>query len=123
MYVDAAATADVPETGPLVVQVARREIVLVRWDGQVYALRNICPHQHQSFESGVVRGQFDSVAVGEIDAAEPGRAIIACPWHRWQFDLATGSCLADASYRVRSYPTKVEGDRVLIDIGGSGRRA
>lgn len=122
MFVDVAATEDLPAVGPLVVKVDKREIVLVRWNDEVYALRNVCPHQHQSFADGVVRGQFGSTAVGEIEADQKGRAIIACPWHRWQFDLVSGRCLADESYRVRSYATRVEDGRILVDIGGSGRR-
>ncbi|MGW4335745.1 Rieske (2Fe-2S) protein [Rhodococcus koreensis] len=117
MFVDVAAAADLPEAGPLLVKVDKREIVLIRWNQQVYALRNVCPHQKQSFEQGVVRGQVRSDAVGEVDSAEAGCATIVCPWHRWQFDLTTGNCLTDESYRVRSYATKIEGDRLLVDIG------
>jgi nitrite reductase (NADH) small subunit len=122
MFVDAAAVDELQDARPLAVTVGGRQLVLVRWEGQVFALRNICPHQSQALEQGFVRARVGSGAVGCIEpAVDPAAGSILCPWHRWHFDLATGACLADPSYRVRSYETKIERGRVLVQIAG-GRR-
>lgn len=123
MYVDAAAVADVQEAKPHVVEVGKRQIVLVRWNGEVIALRNICPHHSQSFAKGIVRGQYRSSGVGKFELAASDSAALICPHHRWQFDVSEGFCLTDPTYRIRRYKTKIEGDRVLVDMGRSAKSA
>lgn len=120
-FVDVAAEDELVEARPQVVKVGRREVVLVLWEGTVYALKNRCPHQQQSFEDGVVKGHFQNAPVGSIRTGRENCGAIACPWHRWQFDLATGVCITDPSYRMRSYDTKVEDGRVLVDMGRAVR--
>jgi nitrite reductase/ring-hydroxylating ferredoxin subunit/multimeric flavodoxin WrbA len=48
---------------------------------------------------------------------------LECPWHYWQFDRRTGEAvnaahepLASAGGRLPSYPLKIEGDRLWIQI-------
>lgn len=55
--------------------VGNNEIALFKVDGKVYALDNICPHQH-------VPLIYDGII-------EEGSVI--CPSHGWKFDLATGN--------------------------------
>ena len=40
--------------------------------------------------------------------------IIRCPWHLWEFEIATGRCLVDSRARVKTYPVHVEEDRVVV---------
>ena len=42
--------------------------------------------------------------------------IIRCPWHAWQFDIATGECLVDPKMRVKTYPIIVDGDDIIVDV-------
>jgi nitrite reductase/ring-hydroxylating ferredoxin subunit len=35
-------------------------------------------------------------------------ALLRCPWRLWEFEIATGRCVADASLRVKTYPVVVE---------------
>jgi 3-phenylpropionate/trans-cinnamate dioxygenase ferredoxin subunit len=52
----------------------------------------------------------------EIDIEREGE-ILVCPWHGWEFDLATGCSLLDPErVRVRAYPARLEGGRVLVDM-------
>jgi nitrite reductase/ring-hydroxylating ferredoxin subunit len=120
MLVDVAAAADVREGQPLVVIAGNREVALTRWREKLYAVRNICPHQSQSFKCALVRDSLSSSMPGEV-VAEPDRPILACPWHGWQFDLATGGCVTDPTYRVRSYTVRVHEGRVLLDLGAASR--
>jgi nitrite reductase/ring-hydroxylating ferredoxin subunit len=54
-------------------------------------------------------------AVGRLDVDE-ATPVIACPWHGWEFELASGCSLADPQYRVAVYPVSVVGDRLMIEI-------
>jgi 3-phenylpropionate/trans-cinnamate dioxygenase ferredoxin subunit len=44
-----------------------------------------------------------------------GRTLVRCPWHGWEFDLATGQSWFDPKReRVRSYPVSIEPGRALL---------
>ena len=35
---------------------------------------------------------------------------IVCPWHGYEYDLATGECVGDRRLRLTKYPVVVRGD-------------
>ena len=39
--------------------------------------------------------------------------IIRCPWHLWEFEIATGRCLVDPR-RVKTYPVAIEDGQVVV---------
>ena len=39
---------------------------------------------------------------------------IVCPWHGWEYDLATGRCHADRRFGLRPYPVEVRGGQVYL---------
>lgn len=101
---------------PTAVRVEGRELVLVLWAGHVYALRNICPHESQSFVGGVARGRICGTGVpGEltVDATRP---VLVCPWHTWEYELDTGRSTHDPRFRVKSYPVRVQDGRVFVEV-------
>jgi nitrite reductase (NADH) small subunit len=112
---DACAVAELEEGRPTVVKVKGREIAVVRWRGEVHAVRNICPHQTQSLACAHVRPGFSGGGPGQltVDAGEP---VVVCPVHTWSFSLRTGLCTVDESLRIRRYQTAVEDGRLLIDV-------
>ena len=76
------------------------EIVLIKSGGQVFALYDRCSHQDFPLSLGKVDG---------------GR--IKCAAHGAEFDLATGKALcAPAFAPVQTYPVKIDGDDVYIEI-------
>jgi nitrite reductase/ring-hydroxylating ferredoxin subunit len=113
---------DLVEGVPVSVRVEGREIVLVRWQEQVYAARNICPHQSRALVDGHVhRGVACGDYFGEMEIDEAAPPIIACPWHSWRFDLRTGRCGVDPRLRVRTYTTAISDGRVMLDVGRSAQ--
>ncbi len=51
------------------------EVMLVRYEGRVYALEDVCPHRGGPMHQGeVVHGSIE------------------CPLHGWAFSLETGAC-------------------------------
>ena len=88
--------------------------------GTFYALRNICPHKRGPLCTGEVAGRSHteappSLTDGYVGYERDGE-IIRCPWHAWQFDIATGQCLVDPAMRVKTYPIRVDGDELIVDI-------
>ena len=97
--VRAARVAEIPAGSIKEVQVAGTPVALANVGGKLYAINNTCLHRGGPLGQGQLEG-----------------SVVTCPWHGWQFDVTTGSCLTDPSYRIRKYDAKIEGDRVLVDL-------
>ena len=41
---------------------------------------------------------------------------MACPWHGWEFEIPTGACLADARFRLQTFPVAVEDAVVKVTL-------
>ena len=95
-----AASADALDMGGCVVaSVAGHAVALFRHEGAIYAVDNRCPHMGFPLSRG-------SVADG----------LLTCHWHHARFDLASGGTLDPFADDVRSYPAKVEGSDIFIDV-------
>ena len=99
-WIDAAALDDVPAGDVVGIEVQGREIALYGVDGEVFATDNVCTHGHARLCEGFLEGH-------EIE----------CPLHQGRFDVRDGrpSC-APVTDALRSYPVKVEGRRVYLQI-------
>jgi nitrite reductase/ring-hydroxylating ferredoxin subunit len=118
--IDVGSIDSFPEGVGKVVSANARSLVIVKWRGDVYALRNVCPHQTQSFLSGVAHARLGSARVqGEL-SLDPDNPVFRCPVHGFQFGLKDGRCASDPGLRVRAYRTELRDDRVLVDVGGRG---
>jgi 3-phenylpropionate/trans-cinnamate dioxygenase ferredoxin subunit len=108
---------ELPEGGRLIVTVKGHSIGLFNVDGRLYGLLNRCPHQGAELCRGSVLGQIDSDGPGDYRLDE-SRPFVVCPWHGWEFDLATGRSYFDPRRtRVRPYPVEVAGGAAV-----AGRR-
>jgi nitrite reductase/ring-hydroxylating ferredoxin subunit len=117
VYIDACALDELVEGKPKVVKIKGREITVVSWRHEIHAVRNICPHQTQSFAQAHVRPSFTGRpgVIGELQV-EMSDPVLVCPVHTWSFSLRTGNCTVDDSLRIRRYETAVENGRLLIDV-------
>jgi nitrite reductase (NADH) small subunit len=84
-----------------VIEVERGEdlIALCNVDGDVRALHGLCPHQGGPLGEGVLNGE-----------------VVTCPWHMWEFDTGTGACMFNAGLTIPTYPVRVEGREILVDL-------
>ena len=115
--VDIGAVDDFDPGTPYRVTVGSRHIVVVRRDGQFYALRDTCPHQGAPLSDGRVSGTALEREVGSPLRYGRDGEILRCPWHGWQFDIKTGCSLVDpATSRVRTYSIHVAHGRVVVDV-------
>lgn len=108
------ATVDeIPPGERKVVQIAQRSVGVFNVKGKYYAIRNQCPHAGGPMCEGVTSGLVRSDSPGTYDYIMRGE-IIRCPWHGWEFEIATGqSWLDPAKTKVRAYPTEVESGESL----------
>jgi nitrite reductase (NADH) small subunit len=86
--------------------------------GAFYAVRNLCPHKRGPLCTGRVSGRVVANAPPSTGAPglslESDGAILRCPWHLWEFEIATGQCLVDPRMRVKTYPVRVEQGQVVV---------
>ncbi|BDB28403.1 ferredoxin [Cupriavidus sp. TA19] len=100
-WIEAALLSSVPQDDVIAVAVEGREIALYGVDGDVYATDNICTHGHARLCEGFLEGH-------EIE----------CPLHQGRFDVRNGAAMcAPLTEGIRTYPVRIEGDRVYLDLG------
>ncbi|MCY4086294.1 MAG: Rieske (2Fe-2S) protein [Actinomycetia bacterium] len=117
--IDVGGLDEFPERSVRVFSIEGREVGVMRWRGdEVFAFHNRCPHQG----GPLCRGFFGPKLVSRGPGV-PGRLeadddlpIVVCPWHKWEFEAATGRGVWDPNYRVRTYPIKIEEGRVLLGM-------
>lgn len=100
-------TDEVPERSVRIVEVAGREIGVLRHGGRLYAYRNLCPHQGGPVCEGVriarVTAELDEERRFLRHDFDADDMHIVCPWHGWEFRLETGEAAGDPSIRLRRY--------------------
>ena len=92
--------SDVPDPGALLVDVDGVPVSVVRSDGEIYAIYDVCSHAEVSLSEGEVED-------GEIE----------CWLHGSRFDLRTGRPTSLPAFKpVPVYPVTLDGDDVLVDV-------
>ena len=100
--------SEIPAGKRKIVTIAGRSIGIFNVNGAFFAVRNSCPHQGGELCLGPTVGLATADKPGEIRYSREGE-ILRCPWHGWEFDLATGRSVFDPNRtRVKSYPVEVE---------------
>lgn len=111
-----ARASEIPPGHMKTVEVDGRGYVIVNVDGTFHALSGTCPHEGAPLGAGKLTGAMLPCAPGEFNYGLEGR-VLACPWHRWKFDVESGEALFGTDRRkVPSFPVRVEGDDVLITV-------
>jgi nitrite reductase (NADH) small subunit len=101
-----------------VVAVGDREVGVFRHGGGFVAYENRCLHQGGPACEGVLIGKVEAVlaedrsVVGERFAEDVTHFV--CPWHGWEYDLATGECAGDRRRRLRRFEVLERDGRVYV---------
>ncbi len=99
-WIDVASADDVPEDDVIGIDIAGKSLALYQVDGAIYATDNICTHGNARLCDGFLDGH-------EIE----------CPLHQGKFDIRNGKAMcAPLTEDVRTYPVKIEGSRVFVDL-------
>ena len=92
--------AELEAASALAVDIGERRVAIFLHDGRVHALSETCPHRGGPLHLGRVR-----------------RGIVECPWHQWQFELASGCSPVNPRSAVATYAVRVEGQTVIVRVG------
>jgi nitrite reductase/ring-hydroxylating ferredoxin subunit len=97
------------------VEIGRHRVGLYSVGGELYALADRCPHRGAPLCSA---GETATPIESESGTLVLGRehALARCPWHKWDFEIATGRCLVDPALRVRRYAVRTEGAEIVISL-------
>ena len=88
-----------PGTGKAV-EVEGKSIALFNVAGTFHAIENDCTHQGGPLGEGELAGE-----------------VVTCPWHGAKFNVKTGEVLGPPARKgVRSFPVKVQGNDVLVEL-------
>ena len=98
------------------VEVEGRGLVVLRRGEEFFALRDVCPHQGARLSAGQLGGTPLPCRPGEEIAYGRVGEVLTCPWHGWELDLRTGQALANPQARVRAYPVRRAGERLLVEL-------
>ena len=97
----------------LIVEFRGREIGIYNVDGEFYALRNHCPHHG----GPLCRGSFGPTTLPSAPQEMVlGSRVAMCPWHHYEFDLATGECLTEPKMKVKPYKVSVVDGKIYLGI-------
>ncbi|HLH67440.1 MAG TPA: Rieske (2Fe-2S) protein [Solirubrobacteraceae bacterium] len=83
------------------------EVGVLAHDGKLFAYENRCVHQGGPVCEGLILGAAERVLDetgadlgGRLDERRPR---LICPWHGWEFDLATGRSVAYPQLGLRRF--------------------
>ena len=111
---------EIPENGGVLAVAGDVEVGVFQVKGRLVAYENRCMHQGGPVCTGEIVGRYEQVlnpdgTVGgeRFDETEPH---LVCPWHGWEYDLASGRCTADQRHRLRRYPVSVREGYVYVTV-------
>lgn len=96
-FVRVAGIADVQPGHGIVAEAGGKTLAVFNVDGTFHVIDNTCVHRGGPLGEGDVEG-----------------SVVACPWHGWQFNIATGECVKNPSAKVDVYQVKVEGTDIKV---------
>jgi naphthalene 1,2-dioxygenase system ferredoxin subunit len=99
-WIELVAVDAIPEDDVIGIDAGGKSFALYMVDGEVYVTDNICTHGNARLCDGFLEGH-------EIE----------CPLHQGKFDIRNGKAMcAPLTEDVKTYPVKIEGTRVLVEV-------
>jgi len=97
---------DIPEDGGACALIEGEQVAIFNFSRteKWYATQNLCPHKQTMALS---RGM-----IGDTN----GEPKVACPFHKKTFSLESGTCLSGDEYSIKTYPIKIEGNKIYVSI-------
>ena len=99
-YVTVARVDEIPDGVRKVVEVGETYVLVVNIGGELFAIEDVCTHDGNELSDGLIEDHT-----------------IECTRHGAIFDLRTGRGTFPAVMPVATYPVRVEGDEVQIEVG------
>ncbi len=90
---------EIPQGGILAQVVGGENVILSRQGAVVSCFQNACAHLGM-----------------ELDGGEIDQGVLTCPYHGFEYDLATGECLTAPEVQLQQHAVKVSGNRVEVRL-------
>jgi nitrite reductase (NADH) large subunit len=105
-WVRMASVNDVPLDGGIAARYGDTQIAIFHFASKDtwYATQNLCPHKRSMVLARGILGD------------QAGTPKVACPLHKKTFDLSTGQCLSGEDLEIATFPVRIEGDDVLVEL-------
>ena len=98
-FVTVAQLDELPDGAGVERTVEGRVFALFRTGDAVYALDGLCLHAGGPLGQGQLQG-----------------CIVTCPWHGWQYDVATGQHCLNDRLKQPTYPVRIEAGAVQVEL-------
>ncbi len=98
-FVKVAKTSQLEPGWVIEVQVKGEPYAVCNVDGKIHALSGECP-----------------CTGGPLGFGRMQDGLLVCPWHGWRYDHRTGVMEYDDSISIPTYPVKVVGKDIYIDV-------
>jgi len=106
---------DAPVEGEVqLLELGGHRVGLFRVGAELHALADRCPHRGAPLCAGRITTPIE-LRDGELELGSRASAL-RCPWHKWEFEIATGRCLVDERLRARTYAVRIDGDEVVVSL-------
>lgn len=94
---------DLPPESALECIVGERVFAICHSEGTITAMDGLCLH-----------------AGGPLGHGQVVKGHVCCPWHLWEFNCRTGELDINPAHRQTTYPVRIVGDDILIEIQEPG---
>ena len=111
------ALADIADGDHRVYRVGTLEVGVFRQQDRVYAWENRCPHAGGPVCQGRIYRKVEEVLDAErksLGLRFGSTSQIVCPWHGFEFDVATGRHPGDARYRLTPVNVSVRDGNIYV---------
>lgn len=98
-YVSVIEEKELQEGKMKLVRVQGIPVLFIKQNGKIYVIDDRCPHMGCKFSGGSLDGD-----------------VVICPCHEWRFNLKTGEYEDAASYKLVTYPFKVEAGKIWVKV-------
>lgn len=96
------------------------EVGVFRRGPQLYAYENRCAHQGGPVCTGELLGKtvqiLDEGKEVTAEVFDESEMHLVCPWHGWEYDLATGELACDRRLRLRRFDVSVRDGTVYVHV-------
>jgi len=94
-------TQELNEGGSIEIVCGQDVIAIYRHANALYAIDGVCMHQGGPLAKGKI-----------------ANGTVTCPWHGWQYDLATGNNSTTCKPMLKSYEIRENNGVIEIDLPG-----
>jgi nitrite reductase/ring-hydroxylating ferredoxin subunit len=117
--------AGFPDPGRRVVEVDGAEIGVFCVGGRFTAFENVCPHMGGPVCQGkIIQRVEERIAEDKTSlgfAFSKDHTNVACPWHGYEFDIATGRHQGNPRMRLRPVKIEVVGGDLVVSLPAGTR--